>query len=203
MYHAAACGTLNPRYWPGLDEARQGEADGGTSPLLLFEGAALGLLVGAAGSGDGAIEVEVIAAVGEAPSDDPPAETGAGRAAREPPGGGGGGGDDDAVAPPPAAWEASAPSPTPMNEAAANLAALLAAMVIAPIMVNIVLPRSPRTTRLAMNGISAIAKEKMLAVSARRIIWIEPTKLLSTPFAPSTALMLPRFTAEMSTCRTA
>ena len=160
-------------------------------------------LAGAAGRGAGAIDVEVIAAAEEPPSDDPPAETEAGRVALEPPGGGGGRGADDAVAAPPPAWEASAPSPTPMNEAAANLAALLAAMVIVPIMVSIVLPTSPRTTRLAMNGISAIAKEKMLAVSARRIIWLEPTKLLSTPFAPSTALMLPRFTAEISTCKTA
>jgi hypothetical protein len=53
--------------------------------------------------------------------------------------------------------------------------------------------------RLAMNGINAIEKEKMLAVSARRIISLEPTKLLSTPFAPSTAPMLDRFTADIST----
>src|SRR6185437_10598024 len=204
MYQAVAWGTLNPRYWPGLDEARQGEAQEEASPLPLFEGAALASPVGAAGSGAGAVEVEVMAAGEEPRSDDPPpAKTEAGEAAREFPAGGGGGGGEDAAAPAPPAWDASTPSPTPTNEAAANLAALLAAMVMAPIMVSIVLPMSPRTTRLAMNGINAMAKEKMLAVSASRIIWLEPTKLLSTPLAPSTALMLPRFTAEMSTCRTA
>jgi len=36
--------------------------------------------------------------------------------------------------------------------------------------VIMVLPTSPRTMRLAMNGMSAIEKEKMPAVSARRII---------------------------------
>ena len=90
-----------------------------------------------------------------------------------------------------------------MNDAAANPATALAAVVMAPTMVIIVLPTSPRTMRLEMNGMSAIEKEKMLAVSAKRIIWLDPTKLFSTPFAPSTALMLPRFTAEIRTCRTA
>jgi hypothetical protein len=72
-------------------------------------------------------------------------------------------------------------------------------VVTALSIVIIVLPTSPRTTRLAMKGISAIEKEKMLAVSARRIIWLEPTKLFRTPFAPSTASMLDRFTADMRT----
>jgi hypothetical protein len=36
--------------------------------------------------------------------------------------------------------------------------------------VIIVLPTSPRTMRLAMNGINAIESEKILAVRARRII---------------------------------
>ena len=65
--------------------------------------------------------------------------------------------------------------------------------------VIIVLPTSPRTMRLAMNGINAIEKEKILAVSARSIISFEPTKLFRTPFAPSTAFMLDRFTADMRT----
>ena len=68
-----------------------------------------------------------------------------------------------------------------------------------PIIVSMVLPTSPRTIRLAMKGINAIENEKMLAVRASRIISLEPTKLFSTPFAPSTAFMLDRFTADMST----
>jgi hypothetical protein len=82
-----------------------------------------------------------------------------------------------------------------MNDAAATLAAAVMVLTI----VIIVLPTSPRTMRLAMNGINAIEKEKMLAVSARSIISLEPTKLFRTPLAPSTAFMLDRFTADMRT----
>jgi hypothetical protein len=69
--------------------------------------------------------------------------------------------------------------------------------------VIMVLPTSPRTMRLAMKGIKAIDSEKMLAVNARSIISLEPTKLFRTPFAVRTALMLERFTADMRTWRIA
>ena len=101
------------------------------------------------------------------------------------------------VAPPAAA--AAAPCPTPAIDALAKPVTTPAVVVMALTTVVIVLPTSPRTMRLAMKGISAIEREKMLAVSASRIIWLEPTKLFRTPFAPSTALMLDRFTADMST----
>jgi hypothetical protein len=65
--------------------------------------------------------------------------------------------------------------------------------------VIIVLPTSPRTMWLAMNGIKAIESEKMLAVRAKSIISLEPTKLFSTPFALRTVLMLERFTADIRT----
>jgi hypothetical protein len=63
-----------------------------------------------------------------------------------------------------------APSPAPTNEAVAMPATILAALVIALMSVIIVLPTSPRTIRLAMNGMSMIENENMLAVSARSII---------------------------------
>src|SRR5438445_12051039 len=109
------------------------------------------------------------------------------------------GGGDGAAPPPAPACEATAPSPTPTNDAAARLATAPAAAVMVPTSVSIVLPTSPRTMRLAMNGINAIEKDNMPAVSARSIISLEPTKLFSTPFAPSTAFMLDRFTADMRT----
>lgn len=65
---------------------------------------------------------------------------------------------------------AMAPSPAPTNDAAAIPATALAVVVIALRSVIIVLPTSPRTIRLAMKGMRTIEKEKMLAVSARRII---------------------------------
>jgi hypothetical protein len=76
---------------------------------------------------------------------------------------------------------------------------MLAVVVIALTTVIIVLPTSPRTMRLAMNGIKAIDSEKILAVKARSIISLEPTKLFRTPFALRTAFMLERFTADMRT----
>lgn len=115
-------------------------------------------------------------------------------------GGGGGGGDatvgaaDAPEAEPPAA-PAAAPCPAPMAIAATVLAAVVSAVST----VIIVLPTSPRTIRLAMNGTRAIEMENKIAVIASRIIWLEPTKLFRTPLALSTALMLDRFTADMST----
>jgi len=81
----------------------------------------------------------------------------------------------------------------------AMAATVLAVVVSAVITVIIVLPTSPRTIRLAMNGTKAIETENKIAVIARRIIWLDPTKLFRTPLALSTALMLARFTADMST----
>ena len=91
----------------------------------------------------------------------------------------------------------------PLNDAAAKPATSLAVVVMALTTVIIVLPTSPRTMRLAMNGINAIESEKILAVMARSIISLEPTKLFRTPLAPRTAFMLERFTADMRTCRIA
>ncbi len=86
-----------------------------------------------------------------------------------------------------------------MIDAAANPATALAVVVMAFTIVIIVLPTSPRTMRLAMNGINTIENEKMLVVSARSIISLEPAKLFRTPFALRTAFMLDRFTADMRT----
>ena len=150
-------------------------------------------------SGD--IDVEATAAV-EAP-DDPFVPVGSGAAdcprdaAAGAPAEGGGAGDAPPAAP------ATAPSPAPTNEAAAMPATALAVVVIVLKSVIMVLPTSPRTMRLAMNGMSTIENEKMLAVSARRIIWLDPTKLLRTPLAFSMVSMLDRFTADMRTCRIA
>jgi hypothetical protein len=91
----------------------------------------------------------------------------------------------------------------PLNDAAAKPATVLAVVVIALTIVIIVLPTSPRTIRLAMNGIKAIDSEKILAVRAKSIIWLEPTKLFRTPFALRTAFTLERFTADIRTCRIA
>src|SRR6266853_250904 len=90
-----------------------------------------------------------------------------------------------------------------LKDPAAKPATVLAVVVIALTIVIIVLPTSPRTIRLAMNGIKAIDSEKILAVRARSIIWLEPTKLFRTPFALRTAFMLERFTADMRTWRIA
>lgn len=96
---------------------------------------------------------------------------------------------------PPATPAAAAPCATPM----AMAAAVLAVVVRAVSRVIIVLPTSPRTIRLAINGTRAMDTENRIAVIARRIIWLDPTKLSRTLLALSTALMLPRFTADMST----
>src|SRR5262249_25559182 len=130
------------------------------------------------------------------PLPDVPIGTVAAAPAHKSPAGGGGGGGGS---PPPADRAASAPSPTPTKDAAARLATAPAAVGTAPTSASIVLPTSPRTMRLATRGINAIEKEKMPAVSARSIISLEPTKLFSTPFAPSTAFMLDRFTADIKT----
>jgi len=87
----------------------------------------------------------------------------------------------------------------PLIDAAAKPATVLAVVVMALTTVIIVLPTSPRTMRLAINGIRAMDSEKMLAVRARSIISLEPTKLFRTPFALRTAFMLERFTAVMRT----
>lgn len=166
----------------------------GSLPVPLL--AAVALVSPDGGVGD--IDVDV-AAADEVP-DDPFAPTGIGAAdcprelkAGAPAGEGGGAGDAPPLAP------ATAPSPAPTNEAAAMPATVVAVVVIALTRVIIVLPTSPRTIRLAMKGISTIENEKILAVSARRIIWLEPTKLFRTPLAFSTESMLDRFTADIRT----
>jgi hypothetical protein len=53
-----------------------------------------------------------------------------------------------------------------------------------------VLPTSPRTSRLARNGINAIAMENRMLTAPKRIIWLEPTNALRTPFPLSTAFTL-------------
>jgi hypothetical protein len=196
---------LNPRYWPGRLEERHGDAEGGGGDggvaeedgvtLLPLGVAVLPSSVLVADGGVGDVDVETTPAVVPPLLEDAPTGTGADVAASGPPGGGGGGGGGS----PPAAPEASTPSPTPTNDAVARLATARAADVMAPTIVIIVLPTSPRTMRLAMSGINAIEKEKILAVSARSIISLEPTKLFKTPLAPRTAFMLDRFTADMRT----
>jgi len=201
---------LNPRYWPGRLEERHGDAEGGGGDggvagedgvtLLPLVGVAVlpsSVLVADGGVGD--VDVETTPAVVPPLLEEVPAESGEDDppdiAPPDPPGAGGGDGD----VPPPTVWEATAPSPNPMNDAAAKLATAPAVAVIVLTIVIIVLPTSPRTMRLAMNGINAIEIEKILAVSARSIISLEPTKLFKTPLAPSTAFMLERFTADMRT----
>jgi len=200
---------LNPRYWPGRLEERHGDAEGGGGDggvagedgvtLLPLVGVAVlpsSVLVADGGVGD--VDVETTPAVVPPLLEEEPTGTGADVAASGPAGEGGGGGGGGG-GPPPAAPEASTPSPTPTNDAVARLATARAADVMAPTIVIIVLPTSPRTMRLAMSGINAIEKEKILAVSARSIISLEPTKLFKTPLAPRTAFMLDRFTADMRT----
>lgn len=160
-----AWGMLNPRYWPGRLKARHGdgEADGEDEGIGEAKVSPASLPLGAAGVGE--TEEEDVAAT---PAPLPEAPIGSGGAddaiTRPPPAGGGAGAPSLADRP------ANAPSPTPTNDAAAKLAAAPAAAAMVPTIVNMVLPTSPRTTRLAMNGMSAIENEKMVAVSARRII---------------------------------
>jgi hypothetical protein len=95
------------------------------------------------------------------------------------------------------------------EDAACELAArtVLAAMPAynpAPeIIAETVLPTSPRTSRLAMKGISAIAIENKTLTAPKRIIWLEPTNALRTPFPPSTAFTLFICKAVMRTWRIA
>ena len=202
---------MKPLYWPGLEKERAAETEEGAgdavvvaeeaSPSPPLGTAALPPLVALPDGGVGDIDVDTMAAAATPPTGDTlaPAGIGADDAIVPSPAADGGAG----ATPPPAACEASAPSPTPLNDAAAKPATVLAVVVIALTTVIIVLPTSPRTMRLAMNGIKAIDSEKILAVRARSIIWLEPTKLFRTPFALRTAFMLERFTADMSTWRIA
>ena len=173
-----ACGMLKPRYWPGLEneppvETEEGAGDAvvvadEASLLSPLDMAGLLPLIAPPEGGVGDIDVDAMAAVAATPTGGavPPAAIGADEAAVASPAGGGG----DGAALPPAAREANTPSPTPLNDAAAKLATALAAVVMALTTVIIVLPTSPRTMRLAMNGIKAIDSEKILAVRARSII---------------------------------
>ena len=142
--------------------------------------------------GSGAIEEAVIP--GPSPTLPVPPE-GVGGADELPSGGAEAAAAGGGAAPPTAVSPAPAPSDAPMIVDAARLAVVTAA----PTSANIVLPTSPRTIRLAMNGIKAMDTEKRHAVMARSIIWLEPTKLFRTPFAFKTELMLLRFTADMRT----
>src|SRR5258707_3914385 len=112
-----------------------------------------------------------------------------------------GGSDDGGGAEPPEVCvpAAAARRRAPANDPAAMVVALPSVVATALASVIIVLPTSPRTMRLAMNGIKAMESEKRLAVRAKRIISLEPTKLFSTPFALSTASMLDRLTADIKT----
>lgn len=198
-----ACVALKLRYWPGLEDAGRAElAEVGVTVAAALAPAEsfCGPVLAPPDGGTGDIGVAA-AAIVELP-DDPfalPGTGGAGPTEETVGETAGGGGEGDA---PPEALAAT-PSLTPAKEAAPIPATALAVVVIAPASVIIVLPTSPRTIRLAMNGISKIEIEKTLAVSARRIIWLDPTKLFRTPLAESTALTLERFTADIRTCRTA
>lgn len=173
-----ACGMLKPRYWPGLENERPVETEEGAGDAVGFadeasllsplDMAALLPLIAPPEGGFGDIEVDAMAAVAATPIGDalPPVAVGADETAVASPAGGGAGG----AAPPPAACEASAPSPNPLKDADAKPATALAAVVMVLTTVIIVLPTSPRTMRLAMNGIKAIDSEKILAVRARSII---------------------------------
>jgi hypothetical protein len=70
-------------------------------------------------------------------------------------------------------------------------------------MTSMVLPTSPRTIRLAINGMKAMAIENTMLAIARRITSPEPKKLFIMPFAFNTALRLPMFTAVISAWRIA
>ena len=111
-----------------------------------------------------------------------------------------GGSDDEGGAEPPEVCAvAAAPALVPAKDAAHMVVAPATADAAVLASVIIVLPTSPRTMRLAINGISAMESEKRLAVRARSIISLEPTKLFKTPLALSTASMLERLTADIKT----
>ena len=114
MYHAAACGALNPRYWPGRLEERHGDAEGagadagvvgedGVTVVPLVGVAVLPSLILMADGGVGDVQVGTTAPAAPPLLEDEPAGSGADDAPDiappGPPGGGGGGGDD----PPPTA----------------------------------------------------------------------------------------------------
>jgi len=71
-----------------------------------------------------------------------------------------------------------------------GLNAVLAARFTTAAKAKTVLPTSPRTIRLATNGISAMAMENNTLTAPKRTIWLDPTNALRTPFPPNTALML-------------
>jgi len=71
---------------------------------------------------------------------------------------------------------------------------VLAVVVIALTTVIIRATHVTTDNRLAMNESKQSIARKILAVRARSIIWLEPTKLFRTPFALRTAFMLERFT---------
>jgi hypothetical protein len=73
----------------------------------------------------------------------------------------------------------------------------LAAVTTVPTITSIVLPTSPRTIRLAINGMRAMEIENTMLARARRITWPETKKLFRMLFAFNTALILPMFTAVM------
>jgi hypothetical protein len=113
MYQAIACGTLNPRYWPGLAEERHGDTEGGgadvvgeeETPLVpLLTVAALPPFIAPSDGGVGDNDGEAIAAVAPPPPEDPlaPADGGADDCPKDATPGAPGGGGGDGV-PPPAA----------------------------------------------------------------------------------------------------
>ena len=98
-----ACGTLNPRYWPGLAEERHGDAEGGGEDAVVVEDtaslfpplgiAALTPLIALPDGGVGDIDVDAMAAAAAPPTGETlaPAASGADDAVPSPAGGGGGG----------------------------------------------------------------------------------------------------------------
>jgi len=105
-----ACGTLKPRYWPGLVEERPAEGEGGGGDAVVEDGAslapplavtALTPFIAPLDGGVGDIDVGDMAGVAAPPTGDTlaPAGSRADDAAAPNPADGGGGGAD----PPPAA----------------------------------------------------------------------------------------------------
>jgi hypothetical protein len=70
------------------------------------------------------------------------------------------------------------------------LAAALAYKLAAEIIADTVFPTSPRTSRLAMKGITTIAIEKSTLTAPKRTIWLDPTNAFRTPFPFRTAFTL-------------
>ena len=82
------------------------------------------------------------------------------------PGGGGGGGPSGA-----SILVRTKPSPAENANPDANATAVPAPLIT----VIKVLPMSPRTMRLAMNGINAMTTESRTLATLMTIIWLEPT----------------------------